>query len=82
MTPPPFDKEKLSAIQTQVLQGRMQPSKTYFSNEMAKDRVPIGSVKRQVAEGWNNQRKKKKNKALKLTMEKQHEVNKDPDMCP
>jgi hypothetical protein len=50
---------------------------------MAKDRVPIGPVKRQVAEAWNNQRKKKKkHEALKLTMEKQHEVNKAPDMCP
>jgi hypothetical protein len=38
---------------------------------MAKDRVPIGPVKRQVAETWNNQRKKKKkHEALKLTMEK------------
>jgi N-acetyl-anhydromuramyl-L-alanine amidase AmpD len=27
---PPFDKEKLPAMQTQVLQGRMQPSTTYF----------------------------------------------------
>jgi hypothetical protein len=52
MIPPPLDKEKLSARQTQVLQGRMQPSTTYFSNEMAKDRVPIGPVKRQVAEAW------------------------------
>jgi hypothetical protein len=54
MTPPPFDKEKLSAMQTQVLQGRMQPSTTYFRNEIAKDRVPIGPVKRQVVEAWNN----------------------------
>jgi N-acetyl-anhydromuramyl-L-alanine amidase AmpD len=54
MNPPPFDKEKLSAMQTQVLQGRMQPSTTYFSNKMAKDRVPIGPVKRQVVEAWNN----------------------------
>jgi hypothetical protein len=76
MTPPPFDKEKLPVMQTQVLQGRMQPSTTFFSNEMAKDRVPIGPVKRQVAEAWNNQRKKKKREALKLTMEKQYEVNK------
>jgi hypothetical protein len=52
MTPPPFDKEKLSAMQTQVLQRRMQPSTTYFRNKMAKDRVPIGPVKRQVAEAW------------------------------
>jgi hypothetical protein len=37
----------------------MQPSTTYFGNEMAKDRVPIGPVKRQVAELWNNLRKKK-----------------------
>jgi hypothetical protein len=49
---------------------------------MAKDRVPIGPVKRQVVEAWNNQRKKKKREALKLTMEKQYEVNKAPDMCP
>jgi hypothetical protein len=50
---------------------------------MAKDRVPIGPVKRQVAEAWINQRKKKKkHEALKLTMEKQHEVNKARDMCP
>jgi hypothetical protein len=82
MTPPPFDKEKLSAMQTQVLRRRMQPSTTYLHNEMAKDRVPIGLVKRQVAEVWNNQIKKKKHEALKLIMEKQHEVNKAPDMCP
>jgi hypothetical protein len=81
MTPPPFDKEKLSAMQTQVLQGRMQPSPTYFCNEMANDRVPIGPVKKQVTEAWNNQRKKKKHGALKLTMEKQHGINKAPDMC-
>jgi hypothetical protein len=49
---------------------------------MAEDRVPIGPVKRQVAEAWNNQRKKKRHGALKLTTEKQHEVNKAPDMCP
>jgi hypothetical protein len=51
---PPFDKEKLSAMQTQILQGSKQPSATYFSNKMAKDRVPIGPVKRQVVEAWNN----------------------------
>jgi hypothetical protein len=49
---------------------------------MAKGRAPIGLMKRQVAEAWNNQRKKKKHEALKLTMEKQHEVNKASDMCP
>jgi hypothetical protein len=81
MTPPPFDKEKLSAMQTQVSQGRMQPSPTYLRNETAKDRIPIGPVKRQVVEAWNNQRKKKEHEALKLTMEKQHEVIKAPNMC-
>jgi hypothetical protein len=36
---------------------------------MAKDKIPIRPVKRQVAEAWNNQRKKKKkNKALELTI--------------
>jgi hypothetical protein len=48
---------------------------------MAKDIIPIGPVKRQVAEAWKNQRKKK-HEALKLTMEKQNEINKAPDMCP
>jgi hypothetical protein len=42
MTPPPFDKEKPSAMQTQVLHERMQPSTTYFRNEMANDTVPLG----------------------------------------
>jgi hypothetical protein len=50
---------------------------------MAKDRVPTGPVKRQVAEAWKKiKEKKKKHEALKLTMEKQPEVNKAPDMCP
>jgi hypothetical protein len=54
---------------------------------MANDRVPIGPVMRQVAEARDNQRKKKKKKkkkheALTLTMEKQHKVNKAPNMCP
>jgi hypothetical protein len=61
---PPFDKEKLSAMQTQVLRRRMQPSTTYLHNEMAKDRVPIGPVKRQVAEAWKeNQSKEEEEKA-------------------
>jgi hypothetical protein len=47
---------------------------------MAKDRAPIWLMKRQVAKAWNNQKKKKKQEALKLTMEKQHEINKAPDM--
>jgi hypothetical protein len=55
MTPPPFDKEKLSTMQTQVSRGRMQPSAAYFRNEIATDGVPIGLVKRQVPEAWNNQ---------------------------
>jgi hypothetical protein len=55
MTPPPFDKEKLSTMQTQVSRGRMQPSTAYFRNEIATDGVPIGLVKRQVPEAWNNQ---------------------------
>jgi hypothetical protein len=82
MTPPPFDKEELPGMQTQVLQGRMQPSITYFRNEMAKDKILIGLVKRQVTEAWNKSRKKKKHEALKLRMVKQHEDYKAPDMCP
>jgi hypothetical protein len=39
-------------------------------------------VKKQVTEAWNNQKKKKKHGALKLTTEKQHDVNKVLDMCP
>jgi hypothetical protein len=30
----------------------------------------------------NQRKKKKKHEALKLTMKKQHDVNKVPDMCP
>jgi hypothetical protein len=30
----------------------------------------------------NQRKEKKKHEALKLTMEKQHEVNKAPDRCP
>jgi hypothetical protein len=48
-------KEKLSAMQTQALQGRMQPSPTYFRNEMANARVPIGPVKKQVTEAWSTE---------------------------
>jgi hypothetical protein len=57
MTPPPFDKEKLSAMQTQVSQRRMQSSPTYFRNEMAKDRITTGPVKRQVAEAKKKSKK-------------------------
>jgi hypothetical protein len=38
-------------------------------------------VKRQVAEAWKKSKKKKKHGALKLTIEKQNELNKAPDMC-
>ena len=48
---PSFDKEKLLAIQAQVLQGRLQSkAPTSVNMEMTRAEVPTRPVKRQVAE--------------------------------
>ena len=63
---PPFDKEKLLAMQARVLQGRLQ-SKTPTSGDMAE--FPTGPVKRQVAKAWNNEKRKRNYEAPKPQIE-------------
>ena len=67
---PAFDKEKLLAMQACVLQGRLQ-SKTPTSGnmEMTKAEAPTGPVKRQVAEAWNNEKRKRNYEAPKPQIE-------------
>jgi hypothetical protein len=81
LIPPPFDKEKLLAMQIQISQGRMHPSISSPHNVMPKVGVPSGPVKRPVAEAWNSQRKKRRHETLELSMEEQQEVNKTLDTC-
>jgi hypothetical protein len=79
---PPFDKEKLLAMQAHVLQGRLQ-SKTPSSDnmEMTRAKGPTGPVKRQVAEAWNNEKRKRNYEAPKPLQKEQHEVGKIPGTC-
>ena len=79
---PPFDKEKLLAMQARVLQGRLQ-SKTPTSGdmEMTKAEFPTGPVKRQVAEAWNNEKRKRNYEAPKPQIEEQHEISKTSEKC-
>ena len=79
---PAFDKEKLLAMQARVLQGRLQ-SKTPTSGnmEMTKAEAPTGPVKRQVAEAWNNEKRKRDYEAPKPLIEEQHEDNKTLGTC-
>jgi hypothetical protein len=44
--------------------------------EMTKAEVPTGPVKRQVAEAWNNEKRKRNYEASKPLIEEQHEDNK------
>jgi hypothetical protein len=59
------------SYQTQVPQGRMQPSAEF----------PLGQWRGKLLKHGKKSKKKKKHGALKLTIEKQHELNKAPDMC-
>ena len=67
---PAFDKEELLAMQARVLQGRLQ-SKTPTSGdmEMTKAEFPTGPVKKQVAEAWNNEKRKRNYEAPKPQIE-------------
>ena len=79
---PAFDKEKLLAMQARVLQGRLQSTTTSSNNmEMTKTEVPTGPVKRQVAEAWNNEKRKRNYEAPKPLIEEQHEISKTPGTC-
>jgi len=82
LLPPPFDKEKLLAMQAQVLQGRMQPNTVLtHSTKLTKAEIPTGPVKRQVAEAWNRQRNKRSRETLELEKERQHKNIKTPGIC-
>ena len=79
---PAFDKEKLLAMQVRVLQGRLQSTTTSSNNmEMTKTEVPTGPVKRQVAETWNNEKRKRNYEAPKPLIEEQNEISKTPGTC-
>ena len=79
---PSFDKEKLLAMQAQVLQGRMQSNTVSpHSMELAKVEVPTGPVKRQVAEAWNRQRNKRSHGTPELERERQHKDIKTLGIC-
>ena len=81
-TLPPFDKEKLIAMQSQVLQRRMQ-SNTVSPHRMVltKAEIPTGPVKRQVAEAWNRQSNKRSHETPELEMERQYKDSKSPETC-
>src|SRR6185369_6809257 len=79
---PPFDKEKLLAMQARVLQGRLQPNiASPHSMELTKAKIPTGLVKRQVAEAWNNEKRKRNYEAPKPQIEGQHEISKTSEKC-
>ena len=48
---------------------------------MTKVEVLIGPVKRQVAEAWNNEKRKRNYEAPKSLIEERHEDNKTPGTC-
>ncbi|KAG2549581.1 hypothetical protein PVAP13_9KG244839 [Panicum virgatum] len=67
---PAFDKEELLAMQARVLRERLQSKTPTPSNmEMTKAEVPTGLVKRQVAEAWNNEKRKRNYEAPKPLIE-------------
>ena len=81
-TLPPFDKEKLLAMQARILQGRLQSKMPTSGNmEMTKAEVPTGPVKKQVAEAWNNEKRKRNYEAPKPPIEEQHEISKTSEKC-
>ena len=69
-------------MQARILQGRLQ-SKTPTSGnmDMTKAEVPTGPVKKQVAEAWNNEKRKRNYDAPKPLIEERHEDNKTPGTC-
>src|SRR6185312_15720308 len=79
---PPFDKEKLLAMQARVLQGRLQPNiASPHIMELTKAKIPTGPVKRQVAEAWNNEKRKRNYEPPKPQIEEQHEISKTSEKC-
>jgi hypothetical protein len=74
---PSLDKEKLSVMQAQVLQGQKQTNTSSPHNtEITKAGVPAGPVKKQVVEAWNHQNNKRSHGAPELRMNEQNEHTK------
>ena len=79
-TLPPFDKEKLLAVQARVLQGRLQPNiSSPHRMVLTKAEIPTGPVKRQVAEAWNFRSNKRSRETPELEMERQYKDSKSPE---
>ena len=69
-------------MQAHVLLERLQSKTPTPSNmEMTKAEVLTGPVKRQVAEAWNNEKRKRNYEAPKSLIEEGHEDNKTPGTC-
>jgi hypothetical protein len=72
--PPSLDKEKLSVMQAQVLQGQKQNNTSSPHNtEITKAGVSTGPVKKQVVEAWNHQSNKRSHRALELRTNEQQD---------
>jgi hypothetical protein len=72
--PPSSDKEKLSVMQAQVLQGHKQTStSSTHITEITNTGVSAGPVKKQVVEVWNHQNNKRSHGAPELRTNEQHE---------
>jgi len=74
---PPFDKDKLLAMQAKIMQGKMQPNTvTSHSTKLTK-----GPMKRQVTEAWNHQKNKRSHGTPELEIERQNKDIKRPGVC-
>jgi hypothetical protein len=79
---PSLNKEKLSVMQAQVLQGQKQTNTSSPHNtEITKDGVSTRPVKKQVVEAWNHQNNKRSHGAPELRTNEQHEHMKTIGIC-
>jgi hypothetical protein len=77
-----LDKEDLSVMQAQVLQGQRQTNTSSPHNtEITKTGVSAGPVKKQVAEAWNHQNNKRSHGAPELRTNEQYEHMKNTGTC-
>jgi hypothetical protein len=77
--PPSLDKEKLSVMQAQVVQGQKQTNTSSPKNtKITRTRVSVGPVKKQVVEAWNHQNNKRSHG---VRMNEQHEHMKTIGIC-
>jgi hypothetical protein len=77
-----LDKENLSVMQAQVLQGQKEINTSSPHNtEITKTGVPAGPVKKQVVEVWNHQNNQRSHRALELRTNEQQEHMKTAGAC-